>query len=263
MQKTNLSAIQALVGMAMFLKGSPNPRPASVLIAAAIRLSYGLGMHRKDFSKGLSPIEAIQRQRVFWIAYCLDKDFSLQFEQPPIINDNDMDVDVPEAEPEDELGLVLDSRGTSVVNYFRLRIQLAVIQSKAYIDLYSTHARKLSEAEKLPAVKRLDQLLEDWKNNLPQNLRPDNLTISVSPPSLVHIVVLHLLYFNCLATVHRVSFQNRCWTRTITDVATDPFGPIDHQLCHSAIRCTEAARASIHLMKLAPQGDLASTWYEL
>ncbi|KAH8727026.1 hypothetical protein GQ44DRAFT_770951 [Phaeosphaeriaceae sp. PMI808] len=37
-------------------------------------------------------------------------------------------------------------------------------------------------------------------------------------------------------------------------------GPIPHQLCVSAMRCNDAARASLHLMNLAPQVDFACTW---
>lgn len=260
MKQPDLITIQALLGMAIFLQGTPNPRPSSVLIAAAIRLSHSLGMHRREFCKGLLPIEAEQRQRVFWVAYCLDKDFSLRFEQPPIINDNDMDVDLPEEEPQDGLGLMNIAGGASTVNYFRLRIHLAVIQSKAYTDLYSVRAQKLSEGEKLDAVQRLDHLLEDWKNGLPVGLRPNNLVTSVSPLSVVHILVLHLLYFNCLTTVHRVSFQNSFWRKAIMR-ENRGLGTVQSQLCHSASRCVEAARASMHLMKLAPQGDYACTWY--
>jgi hypothetical protein len=261
-QQTDLAAIQALLGMAMFLQGTPNPRPASVLTAAAIRLSYGLGMHRNELGGELPPIEAQQRQRVFWVAYCLDKDFSLRFEQPPIINDNDMNVLLPEADPRDGLGLMYTATDGSAVNYFRLRIHLAVIQSKAYTDLYSVRALQLPEEQRLSAVQKLDELLEQWRANLPAGLQPDNLATFVGPFSTTHVVILHLTYFNCLATVHRISFfQNHLWTRSI--MAEDDGLPksMPHELCVSAMRCNEAARASLHLMNLAPQGDFACTWY--
>jgi hypothetical protein len=265
MQQTDLAAIQALLGMAIFLQGTPNPQPASILTAAAIRLSYGLGMHRNDFGVGLPPIEAQQRQRVFWVAYCLDKDFSLRFEQPPIINDNDMNVHLPETDPRDGLGLMHTTSNGSAVNYFRLRIHLAVIQSKTYTDLYSVRALQLSEEKRLPAVQKLDELLEQWKANLPAELQPDNLAAFVGPFSVTHVVILHLMYFNCLATVHRVSFfQNRLWARSImgeNGENGEDSGRVPHQLCVSAIRCNEAARASLHLMNLVPQGDFACTWY--
>ena len=90
---------------------------------------------------------------------------------------------------------------------------------------------------------------------------PHRVATSVSPLSIIHIVVLHLLYFNCLTTVHHVSFQNRLWTKAVMRENNEGLGAVQHQLCHSALRCIEAARASMHLMKLAPQGDFACTWY--
>jgi hypothetical protein len=208
----------------------------------------------------LSPIEASQLQRVFWIAYCFDKDFSLRFEQPPIINDIDMDVDLPDTMSDSELSLTSTVLASNV-NYFHLRIDLALIQSKAYVELYSVPALKLSETQKLPAVQRLDRLLQDWKNNLPIELHPDNLTTTVIPFPIIYIVSLHLLYFNCLTTVHRVSFQDHMWAKAIIRDNPEIIKPEHHQICHSALRCIEAARASMRLMKLVPQGDFAGTWY--
>jgi hypothetical protein len=59
----------------MFLMGTPNPQPSFFLIAAAIRLSHSLGLHKRGIPHlGLDPAEAEQRKRVFWIGYMLDKE---------------------------------------------------------------------------------------------------------------------------------------------------------------------------------------------
>ena len=62
---------------ALFLQGTPNPQPAFFLVAAAIRLSHSIGLHKRGSGFGLNPVEAEQRKRVFWIAYCLDKEYAL------------------------------------------------------------------------------------------------------------------------------------------------------------------------------------------
>lgn len=59
----------------LFLQGTPNPQPAFFLVAAAIRLSHSIGLHKRGSGFGLNPVEVEQRKRVFWIAYCLDKEF--------------------------------------------------------------------------------------------------------------------------------------------------------------------------------------------
>lgn len=58
----------------LFLQGTPNPQPAFFLVAAAIRLSHSIGLHKRGSGFGLNPVEVEQRKRVFWIAYCLDKE---------------------------------------------------------------------------------------------------------------------------------------------------------------------------------------------
>ncbi|KAF2231821.1 hypothetical protein EV356DRAFT_471125 [Viridothelium virens] len=260
MRQTDLMTVQALLGMAIFLHGTPNPRPASVLVAAAIRLAFGLGMQRRRFDSSLSPAETQQRLRVWWVAYCLDKDFSLRFEQPSMINDDDMDVELPELVPEDQVGLMITAEGRPAINLFRLRVHLAVIQSKAYLDLYSVRALEKSEEESLCAMQNLDDLLTEWNDCLPTGLDADNLVTSVNPGSRMPLMMLHLLYFNCLTIVHRVSFQNQSWTKFILHVGWEDLGDVPHRQCLSALRCLEAARASLRLMELAPQGDYACTW---
>jgi hypothetical protein len=59
----------------MFLMGTPNPQPSFFLVAAAIRLSHSLGLHKKgSIFTGLENAEIEQRKRVYWIAYMLDKE---------------------------------------------------------------------------------------------------------------------------------------------------------------------------------------------
>lgn len=59
----------------MFLMGTPNPQPSFFLVAAALRLAHSLGLHKKGSTfSGLDKAEIEQRQRVYWIAYMLDKE---------------------------------------------------------------------------------------------------------------------------------------------------------------------------------------------
>lgn len=92
MRNTDLLSVQALLGMvsgakcvqsfrlpsnilqSLFLQGTPNPQPSFFLVAAAIRLSHSIGLHKRGSGFGLNPVEVEQRKRVFWIAYLLDKE---------------------------------------------------------------------------------------------------------------------------------------------------------------------------------------------
>jgi hypothetical protein len=71
MRNTDLLSVQALLGMALFLQGTPNPQPSFFLVAAAIRLSHSIGLHKRGSGFNLNPVEIEQRKRVFWIGYML------------------------------------------------------------------------------------------------------------------------------------------------------------------------------------------------
>lgn len=74
MRNTDLLSVQALIGMCLFLQGSPNPQPSFFLISAAIRLAHSIGLHKHGDGFGLNKTEVEQRKRVFWIAYMIDKE---------------------------------------------------------------------------------------------------------------------------------------------------------------------------------------------
>ena len=59
---------------ALFLQGTPNPQPSFFFVAAAIRLSHSIGLHKRGSGFNLNPPETEQRKRVFWIAYMLDRE---------------------------------------------------------------------------------------------------------------------------------------------------------------------------------------------
>ncbi len=73
-RNTDLLSVQALLGMTMFLQGTPNPQPSFVLIGSAIRLAHSIGLHKKGSAYGFNEQEVEQRKRVFWIAYMMDKE---------------------------------------------------------------------------------------------------------------------------------------------------------------------------------------------
>lgn len=74
LRNTDLLSVQALLGMTMFLQGTPNPQPSFVLIGSAIRLAHSIGLHKRGSAYGFNEKETEQRKRVFWIAYMMDKE---------------------------------------------------------------------------------------------------------------------------------------------------------------------------------------------
>ncbi|KAK0666854.1 6c6d08f8-8b27-48d1-a5e9-ee3a8a61eadc [Cercophora samala] len=265
MRCTDLLSVQALLGMAMFMQGTPNPQPSSLIIATAIRLAHTIGLHKKGTNFNLNPIEIEQRKRVFWIAYMLDKDLCLRSGRPPAQDDNDMNVELPDADPADGIGNIPLADGKGKMNLFRVMCELSIVESRVYNRLYSTEATKQSDGELLNTIGELDQELEDWKDRIPIDFRPEHEIKASHTPLILHIVMLHFNYYNCLTTIHRMSIHHGYWTSRLSNYAIQGLNarPLNPRIFSSAALCTSAARASISLLKYIPQGDFSCVWMVL
>lgn len=261
MRNTDLLSVQALLGMALFMQGTPNPQPSFVLVAAAIRLSHSIGLHKRGSTFNLNNAEVEQRKRVFWIGYMLDKDLCLRAGRPPAQDDGDMNVELPNADPEDDIGN-LPIPGGKKFNLFRAMAEFATIQSRVYNELYSASASRQSDGELLNTIGELDKRLEQWKDDVPIDFRPEQEIKASHTPLIVHVVVLHFSYYNCLTTVHRMAVHHGYWTSRLSDFAIQGLNsrPLNPRIFSSATLCVQAARASIHLIKYVPQGDFACVW---
>lgn len=72
-REQDLLGLQVLLGLALLFQNSSDSSPASVIIGTAIRLAHRMGLHSREHDKFHSSEENLQRQRLFWIAYTLDK----------------------------------------------------------------------------------------------------------------------------------------------------------------------------------------------
>jgi hypothetical protein len=261
-RNTDLLSIQALLGMSMFLMGTPNPQPSFFMVAAAIRLAHSLGLHKRGSVQGMNPGEIEQRRRVFWIAYMLDKDICLRSGRPPIQDDDDMNVELPSESPPDGIGNIPLAGGKGTVNLFRLMCTFALISSKVYKKLYSVKASKQSDGELLNTIGELDKELEDWKDGIPIDFRPEHEIKASHTPLMLHVVVLHFAYYNCLTTIHRMAVHHGYWTSRLSNYAIQGLNvrPLNPRVFSSASLCVSAARASITLIKYIPQGDFDCVW---
>jgi hypothetical protein len=262
MRNTDLLSVQALLGIALFMQGTPNPQPSFLLIAAAIRLCHSIGLHKRGSGFNLNPVEIEQRKRVFWIAYMLDKDLCLRSGRPPAQDDDDMNVELPEADPPDNIGNIPLADGKSKMNLFRVMCEMVGIESRVYKRLYSVKAQKLSEGELLQTIGELDKELEDWKDSIPIDFRPEHEIKASHTPLILHIVMLHFNYYNTLTTIHRMSVHKGYWTSRLSDFAIKGLNakPLNPRVFSSAALCASAARATISLLKFVPQGDSQIVW---
>ncbi|KAF7561918.1 hypothetical protein G7046_g2229 [Stylonectria norvegica] len=248
----SLPAVQALVGMATILQGTPNPQSSSVLTAAAVRLSQTMGLHRRTQDVSLSKTEVEQRKRVFWIAYFLDKDISLRMQQPYAQDDDDMDVEIPTGHTH-ELKICGDI--PCDINFFNARIGLAVIQGQTYKRLYSVQASRQSEAQKAAVAQELLSILSYWRSSVPldfEDYQENSLQVSFTT-EFIHVLVLRFTYINCLVMIdHHLPPTEQ--------LSVDPGSEAFGILPPSESICVMESRKAIRLIQITPQGSYAYVW---
>ncbi|EWC44067.1 hypothetical protein DRE_01419 [Drechslerella stenobrocha 248] len=262
LQNTDFLSIQALLAMALFLQGTANPQPLYNIISAALRVSFSIGLHRRADAFGFGREEAEHRKRVFWIAYVIDKDIALRSGRPSIINDDDMNIELPEEESFDGLGMIELAGGRGKVNLFRRTCRFAQIQSRVYMQLYSAKAAKQSDGELLNTIGDLDRELEEWRDSIPLDVRPEHAISNAYELHMLSLVLMHFQYFNCLATIHRMSIAHSYWTNRLAQYAVSGLSPrpLNPRVFSSAALSVSAARSSIHLLKYINQADINCIW---
>lgn len=242
----DLQHVQILLGLGiLFLGARPDDvRPAMMFVSTAMRLAQAMGMHRREYYDnnyayhyaGTAPSEAIQRKRVFWIAYILDRDVAARMRQPPIQQDADMDLDLPLNgdtaffDVGDHVGEETDvDTGSFGFNLFRARVELAQIQGRVYDYSFSVQAscRDAGESARLAQSIRLS--IQQWKARLPAALSVDALSLpsqadtdnkNNSVPYLPAVMCyMQSLIIVCLGQLCRVNAMDFHWIDRVLSYA--------------------------------------------
>jgi hypothetical protein len=243
MGEADIVNVQVLLGLAMLFQGTRNWKPAATLIAIGLRLAHELGLHarRGSGSERLSVSDSLERERVFWIAYIIDRDVSMRLGQPPVQLETDMDVELPALEPKDGAGLVFaatNDSSPSSFNFFRARVQLAAIQGRVYESMYSVRAQSLSVPHRNANLAALRNMLDDWVSQIPAQCRPNAVLQTCNPDLVRSFANLYSTHLSCRALVCRAHAMETPWLQSLQD-----FGGKSLQ-----------QRANIEPVLLLPQG---------
>lgn len=249
-----LWSVQALLGMALVVQGSPTQGPSSLLISAAMKLAHIMGLHRRCQDPNIHPAEIEERKRVFWIAYSLDKDLSLQMGQPSAQDDDDMDVELPS--DDSSASIYLDQATAS--NLLNFRARLAMIQGRIYKRLYSVKASKQADTERVLAATELEAMLYSWRASVPSELIKEyqgQLTQMPVWDTNHHPIILQLVYFNSLAMVY-----NALPALPRYRELQAPGKPFEFQLLAAPLVFAAEARKAIKLLHITPRRRYACIW---
>jgi hypothetical protein len=244
MRTCDLLAVQALLGLALFFQGTPNPQPLFMFSAAAVRLSQSIGLHKSN-SFGLPASQIEERRRVFWIAFVLDADICQRTGRPAAQDTRDFSTVLPREDPPDGLGVM--EIGNVKFNIFSALARFALIQRRVCDELYSSVAFHKSQEQLMKDVRSCFEDIEAWKQSLPPVLRPQRNFSLHRHAFLPHILRLHFSYHCCYLNIHRVCLLPRHWKARSGNENATLSGPlIDRE--QSMQQSLEAARAAIDLI---------------
>ncbi|EFY94520.1 Zn(2)-Cys(6) zinc finger domain protein [Metarhizium robertsii] len=211
----DLLGLQVLLGIVMLFQNSSDTSPASVIIGTAIRLAHRMRLHSRDHAELFSPDENLQRQRLFWIAYVLDKDISLRIQVPSVQLDSDIDIDVPPVKPADDVGVLWTSDGQTCFNHHRSMIHLAQIQGRVYDWLHSNSSAKMSRQSRQQRVQQLDRMITHWYSTIPAAFNLENLDASIGECALIHMAKMYHVYLLILVMTYGIYNQDSNWVQAI------------------------------------------------
>lgn len=210
----DLRSVQVLVAIVMVFQGAQDLGPPTLLIATALRLAHGLGLHTRRASAELETSLALERDRVFWIIYILDRDLSLRTKRPPLQAETEIDVDWPPEEPDgDDTGFL--AIGNGHFNVLHARVQLAHIQGRVYSCLYSVQAQYTPPEERNEELARIRQLLISWSSRVPPQLTLSALSQGGTPTVSRYFGVLYATRLTCLSLASQANPMDKRWLESL------------------------------------------------
>lgn len=223
------------------------------MTSAVGNLTNTLGLHRRPDGLGLAPEEVEQRRNTFWAFYLMEKTISQNLGRPSAINDNDIAVDLPPKKP----GLIQSPSGAKVYDIFQDQIQLAIIGSRIYSELYSASSQTRSEVDRLTILRKLDSHLQRWRDAIPLEIRPEH-PINCSDEQYVPVVMMHFRYLDAVILLHRrFSHRESYKDNHGTDMKSRNERPrLNQRADASRSLCLAAARRTIHLLDTSSNNNL-------
>lgn len=177
----DLSSIQAVVFMILFLQSSAKMSQCYAYVGVALRSALRMGLHRAAAGR-FDPVEAETRKRVFWIVRKMDTYVGAMLGLPQTLSDEDIDQEFP-AEVDDEYitkdGILPMPEGeVPLMTAFNAHTRLVQILQKIVRKIYPIKVQSpqnpgdKSYSVSFSTIREIEGELEEWKNSLPPILAP-------------------------------------------------------------------------------------------
>jgi hypothetical protein len=179
----DITALQAILFMILFLQSSANLSTCYSYIGIALRSSLRMGLHR-NLAHNFGPIEQQVRRRVFWVVRKMDTYVSAMLGFPQMLSLDDVDQKLP-AEVDDEYitkeGISSMPEGkTSIYAAANAHTSLMIILAKVIKYIYPTKGLEESVQSSVNSsyvishakIREIERDLKEWLDKLPMGLRP-------------------------------------------------------------------------------------------
>ena len=181
----DLTSLQAILFMILFLQSSAKMSTCYSYIGVALRSSLRMGLHR-SVTNEFNPIERETRKRIFWVVRKMDIYVGALIGLPQMLSDDDIDQDQP-AEIDDECirvdGVTPMPEGqVSLLAASNAHTRLIQILQQVVKSIYPTkgleHAEKAKNNRSYVVshtrIQEIERMLQQWMEDLPMALRPSD-----------------------------------------------------------------------------------------
>ncbi|KAJ9611156.1 hypothetical protein H2200_004339 [Cladophialophora chaetospira] len=257
MMRPTLLLAQCFLGIACIISTSSRPYPAQVYVSLALRVIQDLHVNDPKRPSTTDAPDALQHQRVFWVAFFMDADMGLRAGRLPSLSPRLINVQLPS--DEDPVGEVIADGGDFKANIFRLHVELALLQAEFMEQVLLPRSARSSECPEDAELRSINSRLEEWRRNWLFEIDAQDLRSTLHRSDLVHVVVLESTYFS-------TAYAFRAHIAPVSHAEHNPFsadGLREGMSKQKAQMLYKDARRFIDLLRLIPGDDIASNWLSL
>ncbi|KIW24106.1 uncharacterized protein PV07_09840 [Cladophialophora immunda] len=191
--KKSLLVAQAITAMALFALNHSSWPVEELLITEAARIAIALQLNKLSHNLQNSP----ERERTFWVIYCLEKEYSFHSTQSSVFNDADISCPLPEP--------ILDS--TDGIDWQQIQVGFCRILSYSYNQLFACGMPSRSEDFYSTEIDQIRCRLQHWVASVPERFRPGTVIRSrnfTKPHHNYALLQVHFLYYSLQIALSRL-----------------------------------------------------------
>ena len=247
----DLTSIQAVVFMILFMQSSAKLSQCYAYVGVALRSALRMGLHRA-YAGNWNPVEAETRKRVFWIVRKMDIYIGAMLGLPQTLSDDDIDQEYP-LEVDDEFiteeGIQPQPEGqVSLMTAFNAHTRIVKILSKIIRKVYpiktSQSLPDKSYSVPFSIIREIEGELEQWKNALPPILNPCDAPARYKRiQQLLRLSYAHAQVMLYKPFLHYVAMDKRA-------------NPVDQRAYACAASYVNVSRNIIHIVTQMKQNGL-------